>query len=401
MIAISEGTKPAKTTPGEVLLKAGHAAEAIEFLSRESATSDYRWQSNMGAAYRILGQLGLAKDHCKSALEINQCAEKAWFNLALVMQEYGEFEKAREAITCAYNLLPIHKDIAFNYAMMNMRFGDWPKYQDAWDFGREEVTWVPFNGIRKWYGEDIRGKRILVIREGGYGDFFWLYRYFRLLKMLDCNVTYISWKSQAEFCKKFCPWIDCVVSPGDFIDERYYDFQIPTWSLISLHDEILGMDEPYIQFPNVPVQKIWGVAWEAAETVMIRKVRSLPLDLLKGLRYLPDFKPILWYALSISEDDTEDWMDLPTKGFENLPEKIAGLEIVITVDTYAAHLAGAMGKETILLLPKGSEFKWGTPENSFVKLWYPSITEVRCQNPMDWSDAIQETVKLLEAKIGR
>jgi len=400
MIQLHEQNVPRKPTPAEVLLRSGHPREAHHYLKMEKDTKSFMWWSNLGACLRMLGKLDPAKEACKKAIELNPIAEKAWFNLALIMEDFGEFEKAREAIDAAYSILPVHKDIAWRYARMNMRFGDWSKYRDAWDFSREEISWVPLAGIPRWYGEPLAGKRVIVLHEGGYGDFFWLYRYFRLLKEMGCHVTFNAWEKQKEFCKKFCPWIDHVVSGGDFIDERRYDFQIPLWSLMALNDGPMESG-PYFEVKETllgHVGLVVGLCWEATEPGVVRKFRSIPICELQQLSRLP----VQWAALGLA-DKVPDWCSpkLSVGGWENVPSAIAQCDLVVSVDTGIAHLAGAMWKETILLLPKNSSWQWGTPDNSFVSSWYPQMTSVRNPNPLKWDAVIDEVCQIIKAKVAQ
>ena len=121
--AIYECDVPPKANAGEVLLKYGLAQDAYPFLKRDYNHNDYRSVVNMGACLRSLGRIEEAKEEVKHAIDLNPRCENAWYNLALIMEDYGEFERAREAIGVAYKLLPIDKAIAVHYATINMRLG--------------------------------------------------------------------------------------------------------------------------------------------------------------------------------------------------------------------------------------------------------------------------------------
>lgn len=402
MILLNEIDAPVKRRASEILLANGFPQEALPLLIKECATEDFRWHSNMGAANRMLGNLEEAKEHCKRAISLNSICEKAWYNLALIMEDFGEFERAREAINAAYSILPIHKDIAYRYAMMNMRFGDWKAHQDAWDFAREDMCWTPLNGIKKWYGEPLKGKRVLVLHEGGYGDFFWLARYFKLLKEMGTHVTMNSWAKQTEFTKRFCPYIDEVAFAGNFLDETRFDYQVPLWSLLGLHAGPLE-SEPYFEVEETAFGRYGtsfrvGLVWEATEPGVVRKFRSIPLESLQELKGLP----VNFVSLGMTKSSPL-FVDktLSYVGWERVPYAIDACDLVVSVDTAIAHLAGAMGKETILLLPMNSDWKWGTPDNSWVSNWYPQMSAIRNNDPLDWSGVIEELGKIITAKVNQ
>ena len=226
---------------------------------------------------------------------------------------------------------------------------------------------------------------------------------------MGCHVTFNAWEKQKEFCKQFCPWIDHVVAAGDFIDERRYDFQIPLWSLMALRDEPLGMGEfpgsyilaqIYSPLPlriGNPEPFTVGLCWEATEPGVVRKFRSIPWKDLKPLGELP----VKWIQLGIC-DKSSGWIDKgENAGWENVPASIAQCDLVVSVDTGLAHLAGAMGKETLLLLPKNSSWQWGTSENSFVSSWYPQMTSVRNPDPLKWDAVIEEVCQIVKAKVAQ
>lgn len=398
MQRIYEVDPPTKEKPGEVLLQHGLAVEALPFVKAEFDENDFRCWSNLAACHRIIGNLNKAKEACKRALALNKYAEKAWYELALIMEDFGEFEHAREAINIAYKILPVNKDIGYRYAMMNMRFGDWQKFWDAWEFSREYMCWRPFSGIPKWYGEPLEGKRLLILHEGGYGDFFWLIRYLGVLKEKGCQITYVSWKKQRTFSEQLCPWIDRVLSAEDFVDEKEYDFQIPLWSLLALHDGPLPMREPYIVAPKISLDKTAftvGLCWEAEELGQARKFRSIPIN---ALRPLADLKNIQWIGLTLTKKVPSwcsDCRTLMLEGWEKTASLIERCDLVIAVDTAIAHLAGGMGKETWICLPKNRDWKWGTREVPFQ--WYSEARYFTNPGLLKWDGLVSQLV----CEIGR
>ena len=402
MQRIFEVDPPQPEKPGEILLQHGLAEEAYPFITKDFNKEDFRCWTNLAACLRIMSRLDEAKEAAKKALELNQRAHKAWYNLAYIMEDLGHYEHGLEAITIAYRLMPVDKEVAFHYARSNMRMGKWKEVRDQFEFGREELCWNPFKVIPKLRcGDDLTGKRVLVLHEGGYGDFFWFMRYLKLLKDWGCHVTYLAWRRQADFTQHRCPWVDRVLKADDVIDESLYDVQLPLWSLLSTLDGPMPMTEPYIVPHKLTIPKnqfTVGLAWYADEMGMARRTRSIPMELLEPFGNIS----VNWMPLSLVKEIPEwcsDCREVLATGWEPTASIIERCDLIITVDTATVHLAGAMGKETWLLLPHNSDWRWGTPENCFVSKWYPSVRAFRNSDPVKWEPVIERVKTKLEARL--
>jgi len=385
---------------GELLLQNGFAKEAHPYLLRDFDPKDYRRWANLAVCNRILGNLDEAKENAKKSLDLNKYAPRTWHNLTLIMEDLGQFDHAQEAADIAYQLLPVDKEIAYRLAMTHMRNGDWTstKVTDAFEFGREEFFWQPYRGIVKWRGEPLAGKRVLVLREGGYGDCFWFMRYLKLLKEQDCHVTYISWKKQKAI---FEPFVDKVLSCDDMLNETEYDYQIALWSLSSLHPGPLSMTQPYLYAKRMSIPKTGftvGIAWSALECEVPRKTRGIPMLALEPLQSVA----VNWTALSV-DDEIPSWCSDPRavlwQGWESTMTVIDRCDLVITSDSVVGHMAGGMGKETWLLLPKNCDGRWGSPEHCMVKTWYPSTRPIRNPDPLSWDGLIASVKTELENRL--
>jgi ADP-heptose:LPS heptosyltransferase len=82
--------------------------------------------------------------------------------------------------------------------------------------------------------------------------------------------------------------------------------------------------------------------------------------------------------------------------FQETAEVIAGLDLVVSVDTSVVHLAGALGKETWVLIPYQPDWRWGI--NKETSNWYPSLRLFRQKSPGNWDDVIEDIYNLLKRK---
>jgi tetratricopeptide (TPR) repeat protein len=255
---------------------------------------------------------------------------------------------------------------------------------------------------------EMRGKRILIFEEQGIGDTF---QFIRFLLPLKKEAAYL----QIAVREKLIEFIshqqiaDDVTSLTNVSIERF-DFVIPIVSLFYLwvtkhgfvpqHDSYL---KPSDTFRNTASNKInIGIAWRGNPTPVYHRKRHMKLDLL-----IPLFEKenIDYYVLQ--NDLTDEEMEIVNahRNLHFIPEivnsweKLSGLiyscELIITIDTVYAHLAGALGKRVITMLPFSSDWRWG--ENDGTSYWYNNMKLVRQSKVDDWSNVIKEVLMNIDS----
>ena len=195
---------------------------------------------------------------------------------------------------------------------------------------------------------------------------------------------------------------------------RDYDLHCPTMSLPACFRTTLATvpaGEPYVAVPrtlldewkgrlaNIAGQRV-GLAWAGNETLRDDAKRSISLSTFEPILNVPGVQFISlqkgdrarqaheWRHVMIDRmDECRDFMDTAAL--------IGNLDLVITVDTAVAHLAGAMGKPVWLLNRAGSEWRWGlVGERSG---WYPTMRILRQEHPLDWTPMMKLVAKELKA----
>ena len=250
---------------------------------------------------------------------------------------------------------------------------------DAWRHvpGREQKG-APKLPFAAWRGEPVSGRKVLIWSEHGFGDQIMYARFARLLARKGAEVSWL--------CH---PWMVRLVDrlgvralPSDQPVDLTCDYYVPSSALP------LGFDLTWDTIPAAP----WVEAAERRATgarigVMTAgnpdnvqgRNRTLPSDLGERLSRLPG-------AMSLAPADTG------AKDFQDTADLIAGLDLVISVDTAVAHLAGAMGKPVWVLVPFVADWRWPEREPN---PWYPSARVLRQGEDLDWAPVVD----LVEAQV--
>jgi hypothetical protein len=325
---------------------------------------------------------------------------EVWLIFGLLCEDFGKFEEASIAFKRYQGFKPHDQNAAIAHGSSLMRLQRFDDGFPDWDFGRFLQAWRPPVGLPIWQGEDLKGKRLLIIKEGGYGDAFMFSRWIPQLIAAGAEIGYFVWDSLHPLLANLgCRFI----GEKDPIDTTEWDF---CCSLLSL-PRLCGMHSIADIPPSISIQ-YWpacsaldlriGICWEAEENGETRRHRSLYLG------DLDPFEQIDAKFFSLCPDtDAPRWMEPYSWGKKTWGQTVAlmaTLDRVITVDTAVAHLAGSMGVPTWLLLPMYSSWQWFTPEAFPDRTpWYPTMRVFRQKDPLSWKSVIAEVVEALKGSI--
>src|SRR5579875_192217 len=249
-----------------------------------------------------------------------------------------------------------------------------------------------------WSGADIDGKRVIVRCLHGFGDAVQMVRYAPLLAARAAHVTW-------EVAPRLLPLMRCFPGVDDAITwtdaDPAWDVQVEVMELPYLFRTTLT-DLPvlqrYLTIPEeqlsltrkqlgVPSRPRVGLVWTCGDW---NPSRNVPLD---ELRPLSDMDVELWNLQPKSSPDecfslkARDGREL-TDGVLPLAATIANLDAIITPDTLAAHLAGALDKPAFVMLQFAADWRWMTGRAT--SPWYPSLRVYRQPAPGDWASVIQK-----------
>jgi hypothetical protein len=323
---------------------AGRYAEAEALYARavEAAPNDPDAHHNRGAFFALVGRLREAETALRRAVEIAPQIARSRHALGFVLLRQGRYAEG------------------------------WPLYE-----ARHETPQIgtarPTLPYPEWRGEDLTGRGLLIFGEQGFGDQIMTARFAPWLAArgvditLLCNpllarlfgglgVRVIGMSGQVEF-----PQPTAFVMSGDFAGRA------------GMAPETIP-NAPYLR-GQARAQGGVGVMVSGNPTHMNDANRSLPPALGARLLALPG-------VISLAPEDTG------AADFQDTADLIAGLDLVITVDTAVAHLAGAMGKPVwILVSALMTDWRWG--EAGETTPWYPSARLYRQPAPGDWTALVE------------
>lgn len=358
--------------------------------------------NNRGNAFLELGLLDQAVKSYQHALELAPSLHDSRVALASCLQSQGNLQQAMVECARVLKAAPEHAEAHWNYALLMLLQGNYVngfrEYEWRWKKRRFTSPLREFAEPR-WHGGDLRGKTILVYAEQGLGDTLQFCRYLPLLAQRGAAVVFECHQPLVRLMETLGS--DIRVLPfGEQLPP--FDCHIPLLSipyLLGSTLETIPTAVPYLQVPEerrpfwqsvVPAtrraRKI-GICW--AGKTKPDPGRSCPPELLHPLAELHG---IAWVSLQVGQGDVKP--DFPLidltmllQDFSDTAALVEQLDLVITIDTSVAHLAGALGKQTWLLLPFSPDWRWGVERNDCA--WYPTMRLFRQPVPADWETVVQ------------
>ena len=296
---------------------------------------------------------------------------------------------------------------------LSLLFGDLPLGWDQFE-ARLELPGRPHPQRDfpqpRWQGAPFPGQTLLVTWEQGFGDTLMFVRYLTRVKALGGRVLLSAQGPLADLAAT-CPGVDGVVPFGDPLPP--FDLHVPLLSLPALFRTTLATIPaaiPYLDVPDrVPNRAALaallapsqgrtrvGLVWAGNPTHPRDRKRSLPPEALAPLAALPG---VAWHSFQLEPGTAPPLPGLVALGpllstFSDTAYALSGMDLVITVDTALAHLAGALGIPTLLLVTFLPDWRWllGREDSP----WYPSLRLCRQPNPGDWDGLLRR----LAAELG-
>ncbi|WP_396213480.1 tetratricopeptide repeat protein [Gemmatimonas sp.] len=325
---------------------------------------------------------------------------------AQVRHALGDHAGARSWLMQAEQIRPGHPlqqtQLAFSLLMGGPCSAGWAAFESR---GRPDTP----QGARDWHGESLVGESIAVVMEQGLGDLFHFVRYVRRLEargaarvVVECPPSAVSLLAASGFD---------VVPRG----------QLPptVWSvpLLSLPHRLESNTDtasdlvPYLRLhesgtgggtraQSTATPRV-GIVWKGNPAFLSTALRDLEMPALHALMDLPGIE---WVWLQLGEDPPEPRHDVVVHAphlsgdWYDTARTLDTLDLLIAVDTATAHLAGAMGIPTIVLLPFTPDWRWGWHGDRCI--WYPHVRLARQPSSRDWRGAVRVAHTLVGEIIG-
>jgi tetratricopeptide (TPR) repeat protein len=322
-----------------------------------------------------------------------------------------------ESIACFKQVVKLEPGFALGHWNLALALLEKKQWEEGWLEYEWRWSWEKFSEVKRilpaptWRGESLKGKRILVWSEQGYGDGIQFFPLIFRLQKLGAEVIFECPKALVRLISHSLKGVTVITRPENSPDLAPcppLDYVIPTLGIptrINLKAEELPLAVNYVE-PMPEDVKFWatkigpslktkarvGVVWAGQKSHSENLKRSMSSDTVKKLLNLQSAQ---LYSLQIGERQN----DLKTFGadavidlapyisdFADTAAAIANLDIIIAVDTAVAHLAGAMGKEVWVLLPYVADWRW--LEAHDVVAWYPSMRLFRQKKKADWDEVV-------------
>ena len=352
------------------------------------------------------------------ALELDPLCAATHCNLGNLARQSHDFKEAIRRYMKAVRLQPDFIEAHFNLSVVLLLLGDfesgWPEYEWRLRLFSADSGYPNRHGLPLWRGQSLKGKTILVYDEQGFGDVFMSSRYLPILKARGARVVFETRTALFDLFEKM-PYIDeTILRHTEQPPAFRYDYCIPLLSLpgrFGTAQESIRFDAPYL-FANALKSKQWGrkmpgdgckigLVWQGSKSDRTR--RWVDLDMLSKLSHL---KGVQWYGLqkehSPLSNGRDDWLiqlGADFNDFSDTAAAIANLDLVITIDTAVAHLAGAMGKQVWVLLPFVPDWRWFL--NDETTPWYAGMRLYRQPASGDWDTPITALINDLKAWMER
>jgi len=442
------------TNKGRCLMKLEaypEAAASFQAAAAINPASGSAWR-NLGLAYQKIDRRHRARDCLKKAMRLDpdNCeiyfdlgnvsldegdmdAVIAWYrqgvahgppdadrlnNMGRLLLEQGRFGEALNCFREATDCDPENAGAHFNKSLMLLLTGDFAEGWHEYEWRLRKSDWrrgYPWRLDKpRWQGEDFKGRTLLIHCEQGLGDSLQFARYLPLVKARGGRIVFEVPPVLMRLFQRF-PGVDrlCKLS-ADGPPQLPFDIYSPLLSLpgiLGTTPDTIPCDVPYLfadQSASARCRR-WlceascrvGFIWAGSKGHVSDKHRScrlsqfLPLAQIDGLQLI-SLQP---------EQSAEDIRHIDTEGnvihmgdriadFADTAALVDCLDLVITVDTAAAHLAGAMGKPVWVLLPFAPDWRWQIDRSD--SPWYPTMRLFRQRAPGDWQGVFTHVADALK-----
>jgi len=422
-------------------MESGDLVQAVYYYQNALAIDPVYWQvhANISLALSEIGNYDDAISHASSAVEINPIAElydnlgdilrrsgnpaeainnhlmaltkkpdlaSAYNNLGNAYVDQEMWEEAIASFTQAIRMGSSNPEPHWNLALVLLLIGDlkngWREYEWRWrksDFSSRYRDFVQ----PMWEGNPLGERRLLLHAEQGNGDSIQFIRY---LKEIDKGGGSIIVECQDPLVRLFSTFseLDTIISAGESIPD--FDLHAPLMSLpylMGTEMDTIPADIPYIEIDGgvsvvdeLDETKLnVGIVWAGSPVHRKNSSRSIELSNFTGLAGV---ERIQLYSLQVGEreddlrhlPDSVNFIDLADRigDYLDTARMIKSLDLVISVDTSVAHLAGALGTPVWILLQPDNDWRWLLDRED--SPWYPSARLFRQKRAGGWNAVFED-----------
>jgi Tfp pilus assembly protein PilF len=374
--------------------------------------------NNLGLLHMETLQLTEAEDCYRQAIALRGDSVKAWNNLGVIMQDTHRYAEAENAFRAVLQVAPNSPDALLNLGYLWLQQGDfargWRAYENRWQVRGSD----PARGFTQalWLGDaDLRGKTILLHAEQGFGDTLQCLRYGPMVAALGARVV-LEVPPQLKRLAASVTGAATVLARGETLPP--FDTHCPLMSLPLAFKTDLSNIPAHIPYLQVDAEKsaAWRARLGATSALRVGLVwagnarqhmpRALTLDKQRSMNFaqlssLLDIDNVAFHSLQIEPAVAAQAAAYPLidhtasiADFSDTAALIDNLDLVISVDTAVAHLAGALGKSVWMLNRYNGCWRWLTERTDTP--WYPTMRIFRQSAPGDWGSVVTDVRRELQ-----
>jgi tetratricopeptide (TPR) repeat protein len=404
-ISLSPGVAEVHNNLGVVFRDLGMFDEAQACHERALALKpDYAdAQNNLGIIFWDQGKMDDSAASHERALALNPGYSEAYNNLGNTRRSQGRLEEARMCHERALALNPDNVEAKWNLSLVELLTGDFAAGWRDYEIRTRRKNAPRIFPEPLWRGEPLNGARILLHAEQGLGDTLQFLRYLPLVKDAGGTVILDVQRSLVRLVAEL-PGVAALVATGDPLPP--FDWHCPLMSLPAAFQtsiESIPAQVPYLHVPaeakkNAESLK-WpedglrvGLVWSGNPLFPEDRLRSISLS---GFEALLALHGVRFFSLQMDPAASQlaevgaPVIDLEATigDMADTAALIEKLDLVITVDTAVAHLAGALGKPVWVLLPFAPDWRWLMERAD--SPWYPTMRLFRQPKFGDWPSVLE------------
>ncbi len=373
--------------------------------------------NNLGVAFAAAGKFDTAISHYRHALSLRSTDLEALCNLGNVYLRLNDVQTAIAHYERALALQPENAEARHCRAVAWLLEGKYaeglPEYE--WRLKTQEYVPARLQGPR-WRGEPLSGRTIVLCAEGGLGDTIQFVRYAPLLQRQGARVV-VACSAALHRILAHTPGVDALITPS--VTSFAADFCVPMISVayhLQTTLETVPVHIPYV-FADEQLLETWrqrltpwegfkvGIVWQGNSQFRGDRSRSIPLARFAPLARVPGVRlvnlqkgagleQLREFAEPWSVIDFGDAVDQSAGAFMDTAAIMKNLDLVITSDTAAAHLAGALGVNVWLALQMVPDWRWMLQRED--SPWYPTMRLFRQTQLGDWPEVFERIACELE-----
>lgn len=372
---------------------------------------------NRGSALIGFGEPMQARRSFNRAINEDPTITGAWDGLGKAQYDLREPEAAASAFQTAANLSDDPALSRYHRGLALLLAGN---FTEGWEDYESRID-VPSLGHRRydkprWNGEPLDGKRLLVVAEQGYGDMIQFARFVPLLTRFGGEILFEMPRDLIDLFAPLAEHTTLIASDNGLVPDGAFDCYVYLMSLgriFSMTVESVSAVIPYIAAPpdrvddwhkilDGPGFKV-GIAWAGRATHPQDVQRSMDsaqfaqLEEIEGIKLysLQKDQTTRPLATELGERLVADFGSKLTR-FAETAAIVENLDLVITVDTSLAHLAGALGKPVWTLLPYAPDWRWLLRRDD--SPWYPTMRLFRQEAAGDWGEVMAGVREALKSQ---